>query len=784
MSPRFRFVESPHRGWKTTLSAVGFLTLVPLVLFFPALVLGKLIYGDDALGLVLPYYTEVARGLAAHQWPLWMPDLLGGMPGIASCNLMFLYPTDFIGCLGGLAPQTLLGLDAALHVALAGIGMFLFLRRLDRGPSAALLGGLFFALSGSEISQLYGGFYNFVEGLAWVPWAFWAAHKGREEGAWSAWGLCGLALALQVLAGAAQLTTYTAVALACFTLSPAWMPGPPSARSGPGKKWADSVLPGLAGLALALVLALLLASPQIWPTIQYLPLTARQSFSHAAFIRGSIGFADTLSWLVPGFNGWQEPTYHGAKSYSLTCEYLGLMPWALAAGALLALGRSDAKVRWLAGLAGLAFFFAQGWWTPFYPLVSRLPIVSGFRIWSRTLFLLSFAVCTLAAFGWDALRARATGNATLRGGFCFAGAAAASAALAWALAPAKAARDAPNLPWLWSSPASLQSAVHNLAFLARDSAWTTLALTALLAALLWFGAKRLSPVAALAFALAFHGLDQSNMVARFVHFTDPQTAVIATRFTQPPPAPPGLEPWRIYDASQDAPNKDMLLAYDNLYGGNTMPLLDAVKTTQTMRGSPGTWRRWLNVMGVRYVFSHSKQWPRLDNDVVTVSLNREAFPRAWLAGRSRRVAGDDAARRLLADPAFDPRNEVALSAEADLGGRSPRGGILWLKRSPEAFTLAVSTDEAAALVVSEFWYPSWTALVDGRECTVLKADGGLQALLLPPGRHRVDIRFDPRLFNASLVACLAGLSLLVGLFWRDATARKHPLAGDGPPALH
>lgn len=195
------------------------LIAIPVVLFWHALAERRLIYGYDTIALGLPFHAEVLRSLAAHQWPLWFPDVLGGMPGLASCNLLFAYPTDCIGSLFGMSLQALLGLDATVHVALAGMGMFLFLRRLGRSASACLLGGLFFALSGSVVSQIYGGYFNFVEGIAVVPWAFWAAHKGREDGDWFAWGLCGLVFALQILAGASQLCVYTVIAVALFVLA-------------------------------------------------------------------------------------------------------------------------------------------------------------------------------------------------------------------------------------------------------------------------------------------------------------------------------------------------------------------------------------------------------------------------------------------------------------------------------------------------------------------------------------------------------------------------------------
>lgn len=72
----------------------------------------------------------------------------------------------------------------------------------------------FYATSVSQISQLFGGYYNFMEAVALAPWAFWAAQKARQESSWFAWGLCGAVFALQILSTFVQLFAYTLPAVA------------------------------------------------------------------------------------------------------------------------------------------------------------------------------------------------------------------------------------------------------------------------------------------------------------------------------------------------------------------------------------------------------------------------------------------------------------------------------------------------------------------------------------------------------------------------------------------
>jgi hypothetical protein len=742
--------------------SIAFLIIVPIILFAPVFLSGKLIYGFDVLTCHMPYRIELQRNLALGQWPLWMPDILGGMPGIAACNLYFLYPSDLVSNLAGWPVQLQFGLDAAMHVALAGVGMFLFLRRMGRSRSGALLGAFFFAVSGSEVSQLFGGYYCFVEGIALVPWAFWAAHKGLKEGSWFAWGLCGLAFALQILAQATQIFAYTLPAVAAFVLALEWRHNMPLTAGGSPKRRIAALLPVLQGLLLSLVLALLLASPQLLPTLQYLPLCARRGYSHADFIGGSIAPAEALSWLVPGFFGWRIPTYHGpVMGSTCTTEYFGLLPWALAAGAVAALWRREPAVRWMAALALTAFFFAQRQWTPFYSLFRHLPVFSSFRIWSRILFLLTFAVCTLASYGWDASRTVQRRAQALRGVAFFSALALLAAALAYWLAADCAAGDGSQLGWFTGSLNNPQAKIAVLTLLARDSAQTTLMLIPLLLALLWFGARRLGTGAALVLALALHIQDQKPVYERFVKFMAPPPTADLSQFPLPSPPRGNQEPWRIFDDDAAFPNRSVPQGYENLGGMESVPLQSAQRIMAAMARRK---KDWFDLMNVRYVLSAPP-----GGGSVTVHENPGALRRAWLVASIRPVADDEEAYRLLADPRFDPKTEAALEAESGpYPHTSPlepplRGSIRWLDRSPQTSSLDVSCSRATALVLSDYWHPSWKATVDGRETVVLEADGGLQAVLLSAGSHHVDFRFDPTLFYEGLAAALAGLVALAGL---------------------
>ena len=70
----------------------------------------------------------------------------------------------------------------------------------------------------------------------------------------------------------------------------------------------------------------------------------------------------------------------------------------------------------------------------------------------------------------------------------------------------------------------------------------------------------------------------------------------------------------------------------------------------------------------------------------------------------------------------------------------------------------VSTTQAGWLVLSESYYPGWTATVDGAPVNVYRADAVLRVVPVPAGDHRVEMMFLPVSFVVG--AGISGLALI------------------------
>ena len=78
------------------------------------------------------------------------------------------------------------------------------------------------------------------------------------------------------------------------------------------------------------------------------------------------------------------------------------------------------------------------------------------------------------------------------------------------------------------------------------------------------------------------------------------------------------------------------------------------------------------------------------------------------------------------------------------------------------------------LVVNESYYPGWTTTIDGHDAKLLRANGDFLGVVTPPGRHEIQLEFQPESLRIGRLLSCFGLSLLVvtfllsGTFFRSA----------------
>jgi hypothetical protein len=157
---------------------------------------------------------------------------------------------------------------------------------------------------------------------------------------------------------------------------------------------------------------------------------------------------------------------------------------------------------------------------------------------------------------------------------------------------------------------------------------------------------------------------------------------------------------------------------------------------------------------------------------LSVFRNTRALPRAFLVAGAVAAPSHDRSYELIHDPAFDPRAYAVVEGAPDLAPCGDAGSARLVDYRSSALSVDVAPTQPGLLVLSEVWYPGWSATVDGRPAPVLRANYLFRAVPVAPGDHRVELRFEPTRWRLALgLTALGWLGIGLLLLWPTTLAR-------------
>jgi hypothetical protein len=729
----------------------------------------------DKLVFFHPKLTLAHELIARGEAPLWNPYTLCGTPLLASAMPSTLYPLGLFR----LSPWRGYGWAAALHLALAALFAWGFLRALGLAPPAALFGGLAWAFSGWFLVHLDQG--DFVYVATWLPAMLLAAER-VARGSGPVTGAAGLALAT----GLAFVAGFPPVAILSLYLAVAWL----AVRLVQAR--AHLVRRAAAGAA-GLALGLLLAAVQVLPTWELSKECARTRTPLAQLKAGALPPAGLLLALVPDLFGhpveregnppptaaWlsRDPGDRGSHAnYMENTLYVGVAPLLLA---LIALRRPRGPAGFLAAAGAIALCGATGSWA--LDLFHRLP---GLQIGSvkRLLVIWTFAAAALGALGLDALL---RDGRRRRWPFAVAGLGALGAVAAAVLLRTAGLDEGAAWPLRKALYAALFLAASALAIGLRPRlgpAPTAAALFALTAVELLGLGWRYSP---------WHRPDQFAETEGLRFLREAQslggapTPARVMRYGTFRVLPPDTS---LLYGIPDAQGWDVLIT--KRYGEVMEALEPGLLRLESHRvfelSRPGSLDSpILDLLAVRYVlvqdFLHHPDfrpvWPvdpaLYERERFGVYENRRALPRAFLVPRGRRVEPGAAARE-LAQPGFDPRAEVLLEEEPPPAGGAPGPlpPVAFEVAEPHHLRMRARAADRCLLFLSDLFYPGWEATVDGAAAPVLRANHAFRAVALAPGEHVVEFRYRPATFRVGAALSLGAALAVAGLLAAGLVRRR------------
>jgi hypothetical protein len=147
---------------------------------------------------------------------------------------------------------------------------------------------------------------------------------------------------------------------------------------------------------------------------------------------------------------------------------------------------------------------------------------------------------------------------------------------------------------------------------------------------------------------------------------------------------------------------------------------------------------------------------------IRVYSNPEAFPRIWSVHRIDSIDSIGSGQEI---PARLDRPLAELRERAFVKGQAPvletcdaPDHVNLLRRGINGLAVAADMQCKGMVVVGETYYPGWQATVDGRPAPIYEVYGFLRGVVLDSGRHRIEMRYQPK--SVYWGATLTGIGLL------------------------
>jgi hypothetical protein len=742
------------------------------------LMAGGTLAGQDSATQFYPWYGYLGQQLRSFEIPGWNPFQFAGTPFAADPQSGWTYLSAMV--IFGLLPIPL-AVPAFLwvHIALAGLGVYLLARLLRMPPGAAVVAGTAYQLTG----PVYGRSVccpAAMEIAVWTPWVFAGAELAIRAGSHRArlggWVMAGFALSQALAAWLGQGSYYLVLALAAYivfrtVLTPQ---GSPSLLS----RGRTMTAHGIAIVAIGFGIA----AAGLLPRLEYVERSNLAGGEYA----GSNAWAATISGATSEsvFERLLLPTLH----------YPGTATIALAiVGALIARGRFGAPYFGFLGIAACILASPQA--TPLHKVLYLvLPRFEELhQHWPERVSLVAYIAPSLLAGAAVAVLLEHPVRELQR----------------WpaAIAPVGIV----GLLWGFGAgvpPVAVLTAgaacALLMALIAAPPMMLRRAIPLMLVLLIAVDLLHASRATAMEAPYGgFHRIDMSDFydstgAAEFIQsrsdgslarvfgydpslraIQDGQTVLYRHEFANPDTRELSVN------------NRAMLLGLHDIQGYNPIQVQRYVEFMTALNGHPqdyhdanvfpaGLNSPLLDLLNVRYIVipAETASWQTdvqtlterfpvaYQDGQVLVLENPEALPRAWIVHDVRQVAPNETLD-LLASGLVDPRTTALTEHTVPVATSrtdQSRDEVVITEHQPDLIKAQASTSSPGMLVFSEVYDPGWRAYVDGEPAPVHLVNHVMRGIPIPAGTHEIELRYTTPGLLIGFAITGATVAVLVAAF--------------------
>ena len=769
--------------------AVAILTLLATLFFADVLVGRGNFYMRDLTRYYYPTKQILREIVQDGEFPYWNRHFSAGQPIAANPEHEVFYPLTWLILL----PSYDLGyrLHILVHIYIGLLGMYALLRSMRLRVPAAFFGALAFGLGGIYLSYI--NLLPILFCAAWLPLTCLFVRRFMLKPNLRDFALASLFLGMQFLVGEPTTVAQTGFLIGMYALYRGWY-----AAKEWGHSWTHAIpemLSRVAFIALISTCAFAIGAAQMLPALDHVSESARsRTFDFSLVSAWSMPWAKFAETIYPNFLGyisinrvmwyWGGGLYPGMGSPFLFNIYSGLLVTALAIGAFFVKPRGG---RFVLILVIFSLLMALGSNTPFLRLLYDAGIATGIRYPEKFLLVAIFAVIIFAAQLFDRML---NGDDAIRDaalGFIAATTIVAAVLAILAFTPLYEA--------LFMKVWGLREggAADRMVRLSRDGWLIAAARGAILFALLWSVRRLRRPLwlgAMFVFVIADLGPvgHQLNPRMPAAFFTGEPLA--ASQF------PGDRHSYRIfheadwygqeelakkYFSTGDAVywivrnglfpmtpvGQDLSMVLERDYDKTALlPTIDLVDSVWAVKraGRTDWWRPFVAMSNVRYrgiykPFDAERKRvnKNMKRAVAIEFIDVGHHPRYYFADQMVTIRDRQDFIRKLTDGSYtDAAAFVAAPSFV------PANGVVrGMRETHNTATIDVESFGKGFLVMSVTTDKYWTVTVDGQAVEPVVTNIAYQGIEIPPGRHRVEMRYRNTLAAAGAKISIAAAVLLL-----------------------
>jgi hypothetical protein len=767
-----------HRLWfDLVLFAILFLAVISL--FHVFVFSDKMLYGSDTIQAGVFFRSFYVDFVHAHgKVPVWNPYQFCGIPYIDAFHGDTFYPFSVLKFFINI--YRALGWTLLLHVFFAGITMFGCARAFKRSQMASVLAAVSYMFAAYFVSQVAPGHDGKMFVTALFPLTIMFIELGFRNRPLLYFSLLELTIGIIILTPHPQMAYYTLWACAFYFVFKL------------GSRYADkrsipSLVKPTALFILAVIIGLAISAIHFYPGYDYV----KNYSPRADEKRGeewakswSLHWEETVSLIVPEFSGTSTEegnTYWGRNPFKDNSEYAGVVPLLMALVAIVMV--RSRKTWFFGGLAVFAVIYGLAGDTPFFYLFYYLiPNVKSTRAWSMIMFLFSFSIAMLAAFGLDWIveksrelkknRRRTFGLALFTlPALVFVG------ALFFMAAPDAAIGLYKNIFYHNMDPRKALILNQYLGTISSGF-WITTLFLAIVSVSAWLYSRKKMTVAILWVIVAVAFIDAYRFDLRFIRTYDQNSTFTKTPLVDYFKSTPGefrvLDLTGPYLPTNYLPMfgvEEMTSYHGNqprwfhkLLGGTAMKnvlnlnLLDMTNTRYIMV-SPASPVRADQLAGAG--FPEVQRWQNIQ-----IFSNPAADNRAFLVHQWIVEPNEDNLDKMILMTSFNPKNQVGLFKDPGIPMTTDTaltaGDKVTVEKNENAY-IEIKTESQAdgILVLADNWYPAWKAFLDGAQVEDMRVNGAFRGVIVPAGQHTVEYKYISTPEKTGFWLTIAGLLAVV-----------------------